>query len=138
MLDDADLEMNVLDFRGKGFSFERSVDWDGTELALFHRTETESESRFRPRIVRLLLALPKSWLALDASGEALVLERSGTTPRPGPAPAAVETAAESTQFEERGIAWRRQPLSETAYLYLPEEWAGRLGTPEGLARLGVT
>ena len=48
MVDEVDLEMNVLEFHRKSFSFDRVVDWDGTDLALFHRTETESESQFRP------------------------------------------------------------------------------------------
>jgi hypothetical protein len=137
MVDDADLELNVLEFSGKSFSFERSVELDGTELAIFHRTETESESRFRPKVIRLRLVVPKAWVLFDAQAETLSLGRDGTSPGPPGTEAAVEAAAQRSRFEEAGIAWRRVAVPGGGYAYAPEEWADRLLTPAGLQRLGL-
>jgi hypothetical protein len=137
MVDDADLETNVLEFHRKSFSFDRVADWDGVELALFHRTETESESQFRPRILRLTLVVPKPWLLLDLTLEMLVISPEGKSAGPRSTGSATEAAAESTRFEELGHAWRRQPLGPAGFLYVPEPWAERLLTAEGLARLGL-
>jgi hypothetical protein len=135
-VDDADLETNVLEFHAKSFSFDRLVDWDGEELALFHRTETESESRFRPKVLRLTVALPKSWLALEISQEMLLIARDGKVGAPRSIGNAVEAAAEATRFDEQGVTWRRHPVADGGFLYVPEDWAGRILTIAGLARLG--
>ncbi len=135
MVEPADLELNVLDFNRKSFSYERTVDWEGEPIALFARRETESESRFRPKVIRLRVALPVRWILYDLAADLLVPAMDG---RPGAAPPkgeAVEAAAQPTRFEERGIAWRRQPEAEGGFLYVPEAWAARLLSPEGLARL---
>jgi hypothetical protein len=137
MVDDADLEMNVLEFNRKSFSFDRLVDWDGTELAVYHRTETESESQFRPKILRLTLVLPRAWLLLDLTVEGLVIAREGVVSAPRPPGTAVEAAAESTRFQEQGVGWRRQAVAAGGFLYAPEEWGERLLTPSGMARLGL-
>jgi hypothetical protein len=137
MVDDADLELNVLEFSSKSFSFERAADIDGTELAVFHRTETESESRFRPKVLRLRLVVPRSWVLFDPLGEALRLGRDGVTPGPATTGLAVEAAAERSRFDEAGIAWRRVAVAG-GYVYAPEEWADRLLSPEGLQRLGLS
>jgi hypothetical protein len=137
MVDDADLEMNVLEFHRKSFSFDRLLDWDGVELALFHRTETESESQFRPKILRLTIVLPKEWLVLDLTQELLIITRDGELRGARPAGTAVEAAAEATRFEEQGVTWQRQPVPGSGFLYVPEEWTDRLLTPAGLARLGI-
>ncbi|HUI38793.1 MAG TPA: hypothetical protein VLY85_04085 [Thermoplasmata archaeon] len=136
MVEDADLEANVLEFQGKSFSFERSADWDGTELAIFQRRETESESKFRPKLIVLRLVVPKGWIVLDLAADLLKLGREG---RPGPAHggSALEAAAEASQFDEQGITWRRVALAEGGYLYAPSDWAPRLLGPEGRRRLGL-
>ena len=53
MVDDAALEMNVLSFREKSFSYDRTISHRGIDYAVFGRTEVESESRFRPKLVHL-------------------------------------------------------------------------------------
>jgi hypothetical protein len=136
MVEDTDLELNVLEFLSKSFSFERSVDLDGQELAVFHRTETESESRFRPKVVRLRLIVPKAWIIYDLAADLLRLGRDGVTPGPRSAGTAVESAAERSRFDEAGIAWRRVAV-EGGYVTAPEEWADRLLSPEGLRRVGL-
>jgi len=136
MVDDADLELNVLEFASKSFSFERSVELDGQELALFHRTETESESRFRPKVIRLRLIVPKTWIIYDLAADLLRLGRDGVTPGPRAASSAVEAAAERSRFDEAGIAWRRVPV-EGGYVTAPEEWADRLLSPDGLRLVGL-
>ncbi|HEV2428501.1 MAG TPA: hypothetical protein VGV64_01465, partial [Thermoplasmata archaeon] len=83
MLEDSELETNVLEFSEKSFSFARAFDFDGSELLRFHRTETESESRFRPRLIRLYLVLPRSWIVSDLASERLSIRPPGASgPRP--------------------------------------------------------
>jgi hypothetical protein len=136
--DESELASNVLEFQRKSFAYDRSLDLDGTRLALFQRTETESESQFRPRILRLLLAVPAEWVVYDPATELLRLGKGG---RPGPMPrepgTAVEAAAEAPEFEEAGIAFRRSPLAPGRFLYAPAEWADRLNAPDGRKQLGL-
>ena len=135
MLTDAEVESQVLSFLHKSYGFLRSVQAPGTDLVLFGRTETESESRLRPRLVRLYLAVPRERILLAASGEELALGRDG---RPGPrAPgSAVESAAERSEVSEQGFDWRRLRV-DGGLLYVPRELAGELGTEAALGRLGL-
>ncbi|HEV2519528.1 MAG TPA: hypothetical protein VGX00_02745 [Thermoplasmata archaeon] len=139
MIEESDLETNVLEFRRKSFAFERSVELDGERLAVFLRTETESESQFRPRILRLRVAIPTAWIELSDDEGALRIAPPGRAPTrrpPGEAPEALEAAAEATRFEEGGVAWQRHPVSPGGFLYVPEALAGRLLSRSGLAGLG--
>ncbi|HEV2166069.1 MAG TPA: hypothetical protein VGS23_03690 [Thermoplasmata archaeon] len=136
MVEESELEVNVLEFHHKSFSFERVVDWDGVDLALFHRTETESESQFRPRLLRLTLVVPRSWLSLDPAEGELRLAQEGRAGAPRAPGTATEAAAESSRFEEQGRAWRRHALGPGGFLYVPEPWADRLLSKSGLSRLG--
>jgi hypothetical protein len=132
-----DLEVNVLDFRQRSFQFERLASVDGTEFAVFSRTETESESKFRPRLVHLKLAVPLAWILLDETTDALRISRDGRGLPMVPADAVVEVGAERPEFREQGVEWRRAAGPSGSLVYAPEEFAGRLLTPEGFGRLGL-
>ena len=136
MIDDADLETSVLEFVRKSFSFDRSVDWDGVRLSVFHRTETESERKFRPRIVRLTVVVPTAWLAREDESIVRVAPEGRIAPRPAGGEA-VETAAEASRFDEDGVAWRRWPAGSGGFLYAPEAWADRLSGAGADRRLGL-
>ena len=137
MLDAADLETNVLEFVRKSFAFSRFAEIGGEELVVFQRTETESESQFRPRILRLHLAVPRAWVLMDGAGETLALARDGRTLLPRTVGEAVEAAAESSEFTEQGIEFHRLPLKERGWLYVPEERRAAWTTADGYAALGV-
>ncbi len=136
MLDVADLEMNVLEFVHKSFAFARVATIEGGEAVVFARTETESESQFRPKLVRLYLAVPREWVILDGAEEMLRLARDGKTLGLTTVGEGVETAAEAAQFTEQGIAFHRISLGERAWGYLPSELEPTWGTRPGLTALG--
>src|ERR1700675_2725779 len=110
MVDLTELEANVLEFVHKSFAFSRIVPIDGEELAVLHRTETESESQFRPKLLRLFLVVPKEWVIYDLAADLLVLGRDGHTPGHRSGGTAVEAAAETSEFVEQGVDIRRFPL----------------------------
>jgi len=126
MVDEASLEMNVLSFREKSFSFDRSITVDGVVYALFHRTEVESESKFRPKVVRLNLAVPMDAIIEDLASETLVLAPDGKAAGPRRPGTAVEVAAEESAFREQGIEFVRATGTDGAVLYLPKAAAERL------------
>jgi hypothetical protein len=138
MLDVADLETNVLEFVHKSFAFARVAEVEGREAVVFHRTETESESQFRPKIVRLYLVVPREWVVLDGAEEMLRLAHDGKTLGITTVGEAVETGAESVQFTEQGIAFHRVPLGERSWAYLPSELEPSWGSPAGRTSLGFT
>ncbi|MHB1435023.1 MAG: hypothetical protein ACYCPN_03785 [Thermoplasmata archaeon] len=135
-MDLADLELNLLEFRQKSFQFARLAKVDGTEFAIFSRTETESERQFRPRLVHLHLAIPREWIRLDSEGEMLRLEPAGTA---GAAPStrdAEEVGTERSEFTEAGEVWKRETGAGGFHLYVPARYAELLLTPEGHRALG--
>jgi hypothetical protein len=136
MVELTELEGNVLEFVHKSFAFSQTAAIDGHELATFHRTETESESQFRPRLLRLFLVVPKDWVIYDLAADLLVLGRDGHTPGHRTGGTAVEAAAETREFQEQGIDFRRFPLPE-GWLYVPVEWADRVVAPDSVAALGL-
>jgi hypothetical protein len=135
VLDENDLEMNVLEFRQRSFQFDRLIDLGGRECAIFSRTETESESQFRPRLVHLRLVVPHGWVVYDGAEDVLAIARDGTTIPALPAEAVTEVRAESSEFSEQGIDWRRAEGPGGVLVYAPEELAGELLTPGALARV---
>lgn len=137
MLTASDLEINVLEFRQRSFQFDRLATLDGEEYAVFSRTETESESQFRPRLVHLHLVVPLAWVVLDESSDSLRIARDGTTAPPHHIETVVEVGAEPPQFLEQGIEWSRTPGPGGVHFYGPTERVARLFTPEGHAALGV-
>ncbi|MFI5414820.1 MAG: hypothetical protein ACHQ16_04035, partial [Candidatus Lutacidiplasmatales archaeon] len=80
MVDEADLETNVLEFVLKSFQFDRTETVGDTEFAVFHRTETESESKFRPKLVKLVVAVPKEWVVHDLASDLLLIASDGVHP----------------------------------------------------------
>ena len=137
MIDDSVLAVNLLSFRLKSFAYERSAEVDGTSYALFHRTETESESKLRPRILQLWVAVPRPWLVYDEPSDALLIAEDGEHPGPQPTGTALEAAADRGRFSEQGVEWVRDALDPTAYLYAPARAAELLGRPGARAALGL-
>jgi hypothetical protein len=135
VLDLSDLEINVLEFRQRSFQFERMVELGGTEYAVFSRTETESESQFRPRLVHLRLVVPRAWVVYDEPNDVLLLARDGSTVPVRLSEAVIEVRAESSEFHEQGIDWRRADGPDGILVYAPAELASELLSPSGLARV---
>ena len=137
MLSAADLEANVLQFRQRSFQFERLANVDGLEVALFRRTETESESQFRPRLVHLWLAIPLAWVVRDEAADLLRVSRDGRPLPMSPDEPVVEIRAEPPEFAEQGLDWRRTEGPSGALVYAPRELGARLLSPKGIAGLGI-
>ena len=136
MVDVTDLESNVLEFLRKNFAFARLATVGDREYAVFQRTETESESQFRPRILRLSLVVPADWVLHDLAADLLVLGRDGHTPGPRGTGTAVEAAAQTQEFVEQGIPFRRRALPG-GWLYVPADSEGSITDPTALAALGI-
>ncbi len=137
MLDVADLEVNVLEFKQRSFSFERLVELAGERWAVFGRTETESESQFRPRLVHLKVAVPLAWVVHDIENDLLAVARDGSTLPVRLTEPVVEVGAERTEFSEQGIEWRRGTGPKGVLVYAPAELADGLLSPTGYAALGL-
>jgi hypothetical protein len=136
MLEVSDLEVNLLDFVQKSFAFARLVTLNGKEYAVFERTETESESKFRPRLVKLFVLVPRGLIVHDFASDVLVVAPDGETPGPKSTGSALETAAEKTNFEEQGVAWRRVTVPEVGLVYLPAADSAPYQDAAGAAELG--
>jgi hypothetical protein len=137
VLTEADLEINVLEFRQRSFQFERLAEIDGRPVAVFSRTETESESQFRPRLVHLRLIVPQAWVVHDEPNDVLMLARDGTTVPLRLTEVVLEVGAEPAEFKEQGIAWTRVTGPGGALLYAPTELKETLLAPPALAALGI-
>ena len=137
MLSVADLEINILEFRQRAFQFERVADFDGTDYAVFSRTETESESQFRPKLVHLKLVVPHTWLVYDEPNDLLAISRDGATVPPRLSEPVVEVRAERTDFSEQGTEWRRARAPSGALVYAPADRASAICSTEGYAALGI-
>lgn len=135
MLDETDLEMNVLEFRQRTFQFERLLELGGREYAVFSRTETESESQFRPRLVHLRVVVPRGWVVYDEANDLLLVARDGSTLPAHPAEEVTEIRAESPEFAEQGIDWRRVAGPGGVLVYAPEDLQEELLTSVALAQI---
>jgi hypothetical protein len=133
----SDLEINVLEFRQRSFQFERLASLEGMDYAVFSRTETESESQFRPKLVHLKLIVPQAWVVYDEPNDLLAVAKDGKTVPVRLTEPVVEVRAERTEFREQGVEWKRADGPSGALVYVPAELAGRVLNPEGLAALGV-
>jgi hypothetical protein len=131
MVDDAELEVNLLEFLLKSFSFERCATVGTTEYALFHRTETESEMQFRPRLVTLRVILPRDWVVYDLGADLLFVARDGAVPGHRSTGQALEEAAEKSEFDEQGVRWRKTTLARGSMVYVPLEFTDAVLSPEG-------
>ena len=137
MVDPVDLEVNVLEFLRKSFMFARRATVDGREVLLFQRTETESESRFRPKVLRLYVAVVADWVLFDLAAELLVLGKDGHAPGPRGTGTALEAGAEAAEFDEQGIRFRRHALAD-GWLYLPVDLESGGGPALAESALGLT
>lgn len=135
MLDLSDLEINVLEFRQRSFQFERMIEVGGTEYAVFSRTETESESQFRPRLVHLRLVVPHAWVVYDEPSDVLLLAKDGATVPVRLTEPVMEVRAESSEFKEQGIDWHRVEGPEGFLVYAPAQFAKELLAPAGRAQI---
>jgi hypothetical protein len=135
VLDLSDLEINVLEFRQRSFQFERMIEVGGNEHAVFSRTETESESQFRPRLVHLRLVVPRGWVVYDEPNDVLLLAKDGVTVPVRLTEPVTEVRSERSEFKEQGIDWRRAEGPEGFLVYAPADFAEELLSPAGLARL---
>jgi hypothetical protein len=135
VLDQSDLEVNVLEFRQRSFQFERLVELEGVEYAVFSRTETESESQFRPRLVHLRLVVPRAWVVYDEPNDVLLVARDGKTVPLRVVESVTEVGADPSEFPEQGIDWRRVTGPGGLLVYAPEELGKQLFTPVALSQL---
>jgi hypothetical protein len=135
VLDQSDLEINVLEFRQRSFQFDRLVELGGSECAVFARTETESESQFRPRLVHLRVVVPRSWVVLDEPNDVLLLAKDGASVPVRLTEPVTEVRADRSEFKEQGIDWRRAEGPGGFLVYAPTELAGALLSADGLARV---
>ncbi len=132
-----DLEVNVLEFRQRSFQFQRLATVDDRTVAWFSRTETETESRFRPNLIHLHLLLPVEWVVLDEPNDVLLLSRDGVTLPVRLSEQVVEIGAERPEFDEQGIPFRRSRGPSGSFVYAPAELADRWLTPGTYASLGI-
>jgi hypothetical protein len=137
MLEEGTLSVNLLAFRHKNFGFQQTVSLAGTPFVVFHRTETESESKLRPRLVELFVVVPQSWVIYDEPSDELRLGMDGVHPGPASAGTALEVSADSERFAEQGIDFLRHPLGTQRILYVPGARAVELTAPEALDALGL-
>ncbi|MGA9839722.1 MAG: hypothetical protein WBF81_04540 [Thermoplasmata archaeon] len=138
MLSPGDLEVNVLEFRQRSFQFERAGTVAGREVAVFSRTETETETQFRPKLVHLRVLVPLEWVLYDEPNDLLLIARDGTTPPVRLTEPVVEVGAERTEFQEQGMPWKRIGGPSGTLVYAPQELADVLLTPAALTALGLT
>ncbi len=128
----------MLEFRQRSFSFERLATLESYDYAVFGRTETESESQFRPRLVHLKVVVPQAWVVYDEANDVLLVAKDGATVPLRLTEPVVEVGAERTEFAEQGIDWRRGPGPGGALVYVPVELAASVLTPAGFATLGIS
>ena len=135
MIEESELAVNLLEFRQKSFQFDRIITVGAHDYALFLRTETESESQLRPKLVHLTVAVPHEWIAYDAELDLLRLARDGLHLAARIPGMAVESAAEPSEFTEQGISWKRLEGPARVYRYLPTDRMAELDSAEGRALL---
>ena len=136
MVDPADLEVHVLEFLHKSFGFERLTPVGDEEYVVFHRRETESESKLRPRVVRLFVVVPRGQVVYDGDEDLLRIAPDGVTAGPRTAGEARESAADATDFTEQGLAWHREKVPN-GIAYVPKDRLGELRATPTLSALGL-
>ena len=137
MLTVSDLEVNLLEFRQRSFQFQRLATVGDREVARFSRTETETESQFRPKLVHLHLLVPFAWVVFDEANDVLLIARDGTTLPVRLTEQVVEVGAERSEFEEQGIAWKRVGGPSGSFVYAPSELADSLLQRATYTALGI-
>ena len=137
MVEDETLSLNVLQFAGKSFDYDSTVMIGGTEYAIFARTETETEAKLRPELVRMRVVVPRDWVHYEEASDTLLLAAPGGAAGPSRRRAAGATMLEPEEFRDQGIDWHRLTLTGRHTLYLPKGEEARLLAPEGRQALGV-
>lgn len=137
MVDDETLSMNVLQFAGKSFDYESTVSVHGVDYAIFARTETESEAKLRPELVRMRVVIPREWVQYEEASDTLMLQVAGASPGPLRRRAAGATMLEPEEFRDQGIDWHRLTLEGKHRLYVPKGEEARLLSPDGRSALGL-
>jgi hypothetical protein len=137
MVEDETLSMNVLQFAGKSFDYDSTVTVSGKEYAIFARTETESEAKLRPELVRMRVVVPREWVQYEEASDTLLLAAPGAAVGPSRRRAAGATMLEPEEFRDQGIDWHRLSFAGRHTLYLPKSEETRLLAPEGRMALGV-
>ncbi|MFZ0830399.1 MAG: hypothetical protein WCB18_08845 [Thermoplasmata archaeon] len=137
MVDDETLSLNVLQFAGKSFDYDSTVMVGGIEYAVFGRTETETEAKLRPELVRMRVVVPREWVRYEEAADILMLLAPGGTAGPQRHRAAGTTMLEPEEFRDQGIDWHRLTLAGKHSLYLPKGEEPRLLSHEGRTALGV-
>jgi len=138
VLTESDLEINVLEFRQRSFQFVRLADVGPRSIALFARTETESESQFRPKLLHLTLAVPLAWIVYDEGEDVLSVARDGATVPVRLAEPVIEVGAEPAEFKEQGLAWTKVAgPTPVSFVYAPTELKDDLLSPRGYEALGL-
>lgn len=139
MIEEEDLDSTVLTFCGASFGFDRALKIGGQDLALFTRRETESEAKFRPRIVRRWLLVPRAWLFVDRNREVLVLGKDGK--KPSLTGTISIQSSDGTrplpEFEEQGIPFTTEKFPDNLELYVVANLRERILTAEGCDALGI-
>ncbi|MHB8351584.1 MAG: hypothetical protein ACYDFT_02670 [Thermoplasmata archaeon] len=135
MIDESVLSVNLLTFRKKSFGFLRLLARGAHGYAVFHRTETETESKLRPKLLGLWVLCPTEWLLYDEPTDGLLIGADGVVPGPELPGTALETASEAERFLEQGLRWIRRPWGADRFVYIPEareaEFGGAAGWDEG-------
>lgn len=135
MIDETELSINLLEFRQKSFQFDRLVTVGEHAYALFLRTETESESQLRPKLVHLTVVVPHEWIVYDPELDLLRLAEDGVHLAARIPGEAMESAAEPSEFTEQGTAWKRVEGPTHIYRYLPASRFSELESEEGRRQL---
>jgi hypothetical protein len=137
MVEDEILSMNVLQFAGKSFDYDSTLTIAGTEYAVFARTETETEAKLRPELVRMRVVVPREWVQYEEASDTLLLVAPGGATGPVRRRAAGATMLEPEEFRDQGIDWHRLTLAGRHTLYLPKAEESRLLASDGRRALGV-
>jgi hypothetical protein len=131
MIDDDTLSTNILQFAGKSFDYDSTLKVGDTEYAVFARTETATEAKLRPELVRLRVLAPRAWLVYDRTTDVLAFAQDREPTGPGRTRSAGSTALEPDEFRERGIEWIRTTWPEGLRVYVPKSEADRLLSAPG-------
>lgn len=120
MIDEEELDASVLSFYGASFGYERVVHIGKEEMVLFSRRETESEMKFRPKIVRRWVLIPRSWLFRDPDHDLLVLGKDGRKPVRGGVIAiqSSDGTRPPSEFQEQGITFRTVKFPQDLEMYV--------------------
>lgn len=139
MVDEEELASTVLSFYGASFGFERTLRVQGSELALFTRRETESEAKFRPKVVRRWVLVPREWLFFERRQEVLVLGKDGRKPsHAGLVPIqSSEGGRPPEEFQEQGIDFVTRKFPGDLEVYTVRSLVGKVLSGEGRAALGL-